>query len=592
MFCINPNCHADVPDEMLRCCPECGTTLLISDRFIPIRPLRPFNPTLTYSILLVLDQQTGEERVMKVLDYPTEQSLRYFEREAALLGNLRHPGLPIVDLDDDGFFSEYTTNSKHYPKVYCLVMEKVDGIDLDQFIKKHGSIGEKKALEWMRQLVEIVHYLHQKGLFHRDIKPSNLILKPDGKIVLIDFGTVREITDTYLCKIGRGPNYVTEVNDVTIVNSVSYSPFEQTQGKAVLQSDFYSIGRTFIYLLTGMSPLKFSQNAGHLYWKLSAHHVSQPFADFLNRMMSLLPIDRPRDTQEILTILQRLPGEIKRYRWLQSPWVKLVKFAIGIVIFLVFVKVMLWYFSERYFSFALQSASIGNFDKAELYIKSAIAYDSDNPRFHLDLAVVCQKVGTVRSNQCAIKHYEQALQLNPKNQNEVRYTLGNLYEKVGDRKNAKLQFSEILKKDEKFIDARNDLVQILILERQYTSAEKLILPALSQSQDKFDRSVLLKNLGWLQFEQQQYVKASESLVQALKLNEPDRTDAHCLLAQVYDSAPNLGTATVHWRSCLLGTATTPEVKSWQQQKIRQLLKTEKITVPEPPSIWIRSAPLK
>jgi Tfp pilus assembly protein PilF len=469
--------------------------------------------------------------------------------------------------------------------VYCLVMEKIDGIDLDQFIKQNGSIGERKALDWMRQLVEIVHYLHQKGIFHRDIKPSNLLLKPNGKIVLIDFGTVREITDTYLCKIGRGPNYVTEVNDITIVNSVSYSPFEQTQGKAVLQSDFYAIGRTFIYLLTGMSPLKFSQNAGQLDWRLSAHHVSQPFADFLNRMMSLLPIDRPRDTQEILTILQRLPGEIKRYKWLQSPWVKLVKFAIGVIIFLVFVKVMLWYFSERYLSFALKSASIGEFDKAEFYIKSAISYDSDNPKFHVDLAIICQNVGTISSNWCAIKHYEQALQLKPKNESEVRYNLGNLYEKIGDRKKAKIQFSEILKQDEKFINARNNLVQILILERQYASAEQLILPALSQSQDKVDRSVLLKNLGWLQFEQQQYVNASESLTQALKLNEPDRTDAHCLLAKVYDVIPNLGTATEHWRSCLFGTATTPEVKSWQQNKIRQLLKTEvKSTVPEPPPI--------
>lgn len=574
MFCINPSCHAEVSDETLRSCPECGTGVLLCDRFILVRPLRPFNPTLTHSVFLAFDRQKQKERVIKVLDYPTEETLRHFEREAGILGNLRHPGIPIVDLDDEGFFSTFTT-SKQYLEVYCLVMEKIDGVDLSQFIKKHGSISERRALEWFQQVIEILHYLHQQGIFHRDIKPSNLFLRPDGKIVIIDFGAVREMTDTYLCKIGRGPSPITRINEITIINSVSYSPFEQTQGKAVLQSDFYAIGRTFVYLVTGLSPLSFSEHSGQLDWRMSAHHISPPFADLLNRMMSLMPVDRPRDTQDILVILQRLPGQIKREKRLRSPWAKLAKALVIAVGFLIFLKGATWYFAEKYFSYALEAALDGKLYKAESHLESAISSNPNNPKFYVNLALIRQRIGTRDSKQSAIQCYEQALKLNPWDSAEIRYSLGNLYEQLGDREQAKAQFSRILNQDKTVSSARNSLVRLLILEEQYDAAEQLIQPALFfQLQGRDVRSTLLKNLGWLQYKKGQYSQSSQSLNEAMNLNESVSTDANCLLAQVHDASPKLGASSPYWHLCLSGAGSTPEVQSWRSQKLKQLLEPE------------------
>jgi serine/threonine protein kinase len=213
VFCVNPACHAEVADATL--CPECGTELLLCDRFELVKPIRAFNPTIPISIFLGFDRKTQQERIIKVLDYPTKQFLAHFEREAGVLGNLRHPGLPEVDIDDEGFFTVSTT-SKQYQVVYGLVMEKIDGMDLSQLIQTQGKISQNQAIDWLKQLTEILHVLHQKGIFHRDIKPGNIILKPDGRLVLIDFGAVREVTQTYLSKLGRGPDPVTQVNSITI----------------------------------------------------------------------------------------------------------------------------------------------------------------------------------------------------------------------------------------------------------------------------------------------------------------------------------------------------------------------------------------
>ncbi|NJR71271.1 MAG: protein kinase [Synechococcales cyanobacterium CRU_2_2] len=140
----------------------------------------------------------------------------HFEQEAGVLGNIWHPSLPKVDIDEDGFFAVDTTSDR-YPEVHCLVMEKVAGETMEALIAQQGKVSQSQALNWLSQLVEILHILHQKNIFHRDIKPSNIMVKPDGQLVLIDFGSVREVTQTYLCKLGAGTNEVTQMNGITVL---------------------------------------------------------------------------------------------------------------------------------------------------------------------------------------------------------------------------------------------------------------------------------------------------------------------------------------------------------------------------------------
>jgi tetratricopeptide (TPR) repeat protein len=573
VFCVNPSCHTEVRELDVPTCPECGLGLLLSDRFELVRPIRVFNPTMPISIFVGHDRRTQKACVIKVLDYPTPELLLHFEREAAVLGNLRHSGLPVVDIDDEGYFTVMTP-SKQYPIVHCLVMEKIEGTDLSQLIQSQGKISQHQAIEWLRQLTEILQVLHHQGLFHRDIKPANVMLKPDGKLVLIDFGAVREVTQTYLCKLGRGPDPVTQVNPITIITSAAYTPYEQTQGKAVLQSDFYAMGRTFVHLLTGKSPLDFATPSTELQWRSTAPQVSKPLADFLDRLMAFSPVDRPIDTQAILATLERLPGQIKRDRRWKSPWMKTVGLGLGTIALLGLLKGTSGYVAQHYLSMGLQAAVVGKLDVAKSNLESAIFYDQDNTILHSNLAAICQQQATEAGEQCAVRHYQQALKLNPTNQAETRYNLGNLYEQLGTVDKSKEQYRIVLRDTPNFTAARNNLARLLILEGADREAEKLIQPGLSQSQDVLDRSILLKNLGWLQYQEKQYPQAAKSLLTAIQLNSVERTDAQCLLAQVYDMAPKLGTAAPFWQSCLSGNAITPEVKLWQDQKLQQLFQLD------------------
>lgn len=144
------------------------------------------------------------------------------------------------------------------------------------------------------------------------------MLKPDGQLVLIDFGTVRQVTNTYLAKVGGG-------REVTGIVSPGYTPLEQVNGKAVPQSDFYALGRSFVYLLTGKHPIDFAEDSqtGALSWRDSAPQVSQGLVNLIDDLMAPFPGKRPLSTQEILQRLDtptRFPSKSSpqksRIKWL------------------------------------------------------------------------------------------------------------------------------------------------------------------------------------------------------------------------------------------------------------------------------------
>jgi serine/threonine protein kinase len=125
------------------------------------------------------------------------------------------------------------------------------------------------------------------------------MLRADGQLVLIDFGTAREVTETYLSKRSEG--------QVTGLFSAGYSPLEQLNGQAVPESDFFALGRTIVYLLTGKHPSEFYDSyVDDLRWREAAPNVSPMFADFLDRMMARLPSQRPRSAEVILRELEEI----------------------------------------------------------------------------------------------------------------------------------------------------------------------------------------------------------------------------------------------------------------------------------------------
>ncbi|MEB3277344.1 MAG: serine/threonine-protein kinase [Lyngbya sp.] len=297
-YCLNPHCPSptDPSNANRRVCCQCGSDLLLQGRYRITQQLGGGGFGKTFEII---DEHLGTNKVLKVLLKEHPKAVALFKQEAKVLSQLKHPGIPRVE--KDGYFTFMAKGGKE--PIHCLVMEKIEGANLQDWMKsrKKEPISQEQAMDWLKQLAEILEQVHSLQYFHRDIKPQNIMRKPDGQLVLIDFGTAREVTDTFLAKMEGGQN-------VTGIVSPGYTPPEQTNGKAVPQSDFFALGRTFVYLLTGKPPTAYPENprTGKLLWRKGAPDISKQLVDFLDYMMAPFPGNRPQTPQIILKCLKEI----------------------------------------------------------------------------------------------------------------------------------------------------------------------------------------------------------------------------------------------------------------------------------------------
>lgn len=292
-LCINPHCseHNNHCDMLF--CQTCGSELLLQGRYRLKSKLGGGGFGQTYE----LTDNTGQSKVLKILIDNRPKAVELFQREAEVLKFLNHPGIPKVE--QDGYFLYLPRNGQKH--LHCLVMEKIEGLNLSNYIQKqdHKPIDQGLAIKWLRELTLILQEVHNQKFFHRDIKPSNIMLRADGRLVLIDFGTVRQVTKTYVAKKAAG--------DVTGIISSGYTPIEQINGQAVQQSDFFALGRTFIYLLTGKAPSQlYNPRTNILEWREMVPSISPKFADMLDEMMAHSAFQRPQDTHVILRKLEEI----------------------------------------------------------------------------------------------------------------------------------------------------------------------------------------------------------------------------------------------------------------------------------------------
>jgi len=155
--------------------------------------------------------------------------------ETNLLKELKHPYLPsiadIIENDD----------------TIIIVMDYVEGRPLSDILSEEGVIEEDKVADYAIQLCDVLDYLHSQNppIIYRDLKPANIMLRPDGKITLIDFGTARKY------------NY-DSVSDTTCLGTIGYAAPEQFAGETLRQTDartdIYNLGATMYHLLTGVNP--------------------------------------------------------------------------------------------------------------------------------------------------------------------------------------------------------------------------------------------------------------------------------------------------------------------------------------------------
>lgn len=226
----------------------------------------------------------------KFSDPPALQNARKrFEREAKTLSLLgSHSQIPML-LDyfvlDDEFY---------------LVQEYVRGATLARLVRRSGKVTETGVKQFLREILPVLQYIHKNKVIHRDIKPQNIIrCEDDGRLVLIDFGAVKE----QIVQIGD-----TSVKGATtqFIGTVGFAPPEQFSLRPVYASDIYALGVTCLYLLTGKAPLDFEseRTTGEIRWH-NAVEVSDSFAKILDKMLKISLQERYQSVEPIVRALNR-----------------------------------------------------------------------------------------------------------------------------------------------------------------------------------------------------------------------------------------------------------------------------------------------
>ncbi|HEY9800673.1 MAG TPA: WG repeat-containing protein [Leptolyngbyaceae cyanobacterium] len=220
-------------------------------------------------------------------DLDTEER---FKREAAILFKLGKEHNQIPELYD--FFEE---NREFY-----LVQEYIDGHDLSYEIEQGKPWSEADVIQLLQEILEVLDFVHQNNVIHRDIKPLNLMRRySDNKIVLIDFGVVKEIS-------ALGVNAQGKISSTVPIGTLGYMPNEQFYGHPKLCSDIYAVGMTAIQALTGLPPqeLHIDPDTLEVIWREKAQ-VSNILADILTKMVRYHSKQRYTDAGEVLQDLKK-----------------------------------------------------------------------------------------------------------------------------------------------------------------------------------------------------------------------------------------------------------------------------------------------
>jgi len=219
--------------------------------------------------------------VKRLTPRETWKSFELFEREAKVLSQLRHPGVP-----------RHIATIEEPPGTFNLVMQRAPGDNLRDLVARR-RLSQLELRDVLIRCLEILDYLHSRSpvVVHRDLKPSNIVRAPDGKIALVDFGGVLDAARE------RGGS--------TIVGTFGYMAPEQLHGQVKPATDLYALGATIVALAGGIEPEDVPRNGLRMDLDRHLPSLDPGFRAALTAMTDPDPDRRPQRARDVVALLAR-----------------------------------------------------------------------------------------------------------------------------------------------------------------------------------------------------------------------------------------------------------------------------------------------
>ncbi len=266
--------------------------------------------------------------------------------ETDILKKLSHPNLPsIIDVID-------TDES------FIIIMDYIQGNSLNRALEEFGAQPQENVIIWAKQLCDVLNYLHTRtpAIIYRDMKPANIMLKPDGNVTLIDFGTAREYKEKNLA-------------DTTCLGTVGYAAPEQFggMGQTDARTDIYCLGATLYHLVTGMNPCEPPYEIKPIRDINPA--LSAGLEKIILKCCQRDPNDRYQSAAELMFALEHYLEEDEDFKKKQKK--KLTTFIAMLALSLVFGATSIWGYlsaeqkkSENYDQILLEAESVDDYYEA------------------------------------------------------------------------------------------------------------------------------------------------------------------------------------------------------------------------------------
>lgn len=356
-----------------------------------------------------------------------------FYREAQVLARLNHPNLVRVT----NFFEE---NGNAY-----LVMDFIEGQSLADLIAQKGALPPTQVMVWADQLLDALAYCHSQGIIHRDIKPQNIIIRPDGRPILVDFGLVK-LWDP------RDPHTQTVIRGM---GTPEYAPPEQygTFGTYTdPRSDIYSLGATLYHALVGFAPATFTQRTLNANSLVMPRQVLPALSPDLERAilkaMEIRPEQRFQSAAEMRkslrpqqTHLPEPPTQPVRPKPFRQLSVILASAAVAGLLLIAGIAGCLVQLPRAWLKQAEQLREAGQCDKAIVYYQRVLRVRGEHVPAIRGLGRCLEIQGEY---QQALQVYQKWVSLEP-DQPDALLGLGRSYLSLGEYESARLVFSDTVR---------------------------------------------------------------------------------------------------------------------------------------------------